>query len=1691
MRRIALLFYCVLVLSLGWAQAQSISFITQTSNTTTCGMPTGMGVIYQNLGVDTLRNVQVAVTLPTGVQYVPGSLVGPGFAELNISTLDSVIFSSTDLPPLRSDTFLILIQARCGAEDSAAVTNGVYVMHSMGTVFGNTIPYSILSPALSIQSVTPASFTGPLGANFQRCISVINGGYGAVSHFSVVLESAVSSLVQSGFTLTANGTPLFPVVSGDSMTLTFGPAQIQAIGDLDTLFEQNEVINFCFQVQVIDCIDLSTAISTSWGCDAVACETQTSGANVIVPALVPNVVTTDFYVENRCYGGGTPSLIKIVLRNTGTGPARDIVVDLWQGEPTGPSNGYISRLDSNNILLKSTLNGVTNISPFAVEVQSPGANLGCLGPNPLRRIKVRIPFLQPGERDTLIIEQFTCCKSWCANAPTVMQRTHYQVEYHDQCFTSNFVLPANIVTSWNFGRVISFTNSGLYDIPLGDSANYEIEHSDFRFFNFSPGGYAWVDVVVPPGLEVLTTPGTIRFEDVNGDLWNPYNVITSGDTVRAFFSLPQPGPFSLEKALFKFRMTNDCSGGPCSGGPKTVQYSIHQIADLSCGCKSLIGCHSFVVNSHCGICPTTCVNGGMLFTGFESYRKNYGLPDNDNNGLADGFGVIDMQRVRTRHLMLRDTLVTKFHGIVDTTALRPFWAEGFARSTITRGTSLTPVRYHVRIVDVSTNTTYNCNLAAPTFTTVGSTRTFSYNLSVASLAACLPPGFVYEVNDTVDVTAEYVVSNNIGSLVEAQTITNQFFLQPNGGGLQASCDNYSGGFVLVGYYYTSSGPDEFSANGCNNVTVTENYYLSIGNCCSNYAGGNIFDYEFRHWGIPQLARFYVPNGYSFVSASLRHYRTSGSQASVNTLLPITPVSISNDTIYFNLAAQFVNNGGTLVLGDDGYIGTVNVVLRPSCRVLPDIMQPVKYFWNFAPIPALTGPGSVAPTQNRVDSISYESPSLTINPTLPNAPGISSVVSWEFTLENNSNLASATNAWFALVSPSGLIVPTSVRYLFNNSLLTPVGGIYAIGTLPQDSARSYRITADYANCSPDSLRIVAGWDCNSIPANLGAYPCTLAEAWVYVQPQPSVLQATFATEPGPHGICDSLRVDVQVVSSQLARVKDILVGIGLPLSGGLTYSMGSAQMQYPLTAGFVSIPNPTIAGNLLTWDINTVNALISANDLPGTTRPDSNIFNLRFYLYTNCDMISGDRIRLRLDGNRGCGDALTPVLMLSDPIQIQGAVQPYVTHLTASAVDGPACPVGKTITINMVNAGATFTNAGDSLFVNLSPGYSYAGGFLSQLNAPSNTNPQVQSSPGGVRMGWEIPSALAVGDTMRFTFNVIAGDIVPCGTDIATVQTVTTQTLFCARTLTNCTASTQTGSTVLNLSIVRPNLNFSAFNSTIQPIVGGSTYTYTGTLQNTGPAIAPGVTVTVSFYCDNDNSNGYSPGDIAVGTYSTTAGITNGGTHNLSGNFFIPTGSCGLGNSIYALVVPNSGIGLCICDTASSNTNVILPVEWLSVTGEALPMENEVRWEVNLMPDHDYFVLQKLTTNGWNAISPRLSDRQSSFAWQDAAPLPVEYYRVQEADVNGQFHYSQQVEIVRDGFAEFLKVYPNPSRGTAFLQATAGANFRIYNAFGQVITEGTLPDGRPVEISTASMAAGMYLVEFRQGGRQATLRLIVE
>ncbi|HHG83692.1 MAG TPA: T9SS type A sorting domain-containing protein, partial [Bacteroidetes bacterium] len=823
-----------------------------------------------------------------------------------------------------------------------------------------------------------------------------------------------------------------------------------------------------------------------------------------------------------------------------------------------------------------------------------------------------------------------------------------------------------------------------------------------------------------------------------------------------------------------------------------------------------------------------------------------------------------------------------------------------------------------------------------------------------------------------------------------------------------------------------------------------------------------------------------------------NYRTSGTQSiSSTTVNPVTPVAINGDTVVFNLSPLFASGGGTIPLGDEGFYGTLLAHIQPSCGVVSDVMLPVKYLWDFEPIPQLIVPGSAPTLRAGRDSLSYEAPSITINPVLPTAPGIGSTISWDFTIENNSNTASADSTWFSLVSPSSLVIPISVVDLGSNMALSSVNGIYKIGQLRADSVRTIRVTANYTNCVVDSLQIIAGWDCDNYPANLAAYVCTPVASWLYIDPQPSVLQANLTVEPGPHGICDSLLVEIEVVSSQLAGIRDIGLQFGLPLSGGLTFSTGSAEMRYPQAGAFTGIADPVISGNTFSWDVNTINANIAANDLPGTVKPDSNSFLIRFYLYTNCNMISGDRLRLRITGDRICGDALLPVLLISNPIDIIGAVQPYQTLVAAQTANNSNCPISQTIAVEIINAGPGSTSSGDSIFVNLGTGYAFAGNFIGQVNPPLVGAPSVLAGPGGVRLGWESIAGVAAGDTMSFTFEIDIGDAAPCGPDIITVQTVTNQVLACVRTMSNCNAATQTGSFVLNVNIQRPDLSFSGFNSTIQPIGGGYDYNYSGTIQNAGTDILGGTTTTVEFYCDSDQSGGYSPGDMPLGTYSTTNGITGAMPHAFTGNLFIPLAACSDTNMIYGMIVPNSAGGYCICDTAIGNSNVVLPVEWLSLRGEALDPGNELTWMVNLLPGHAFFLVERQNAVGWEVISPQITAWQRRFTWLDTHPGKVETYRIRSTDQNGSRFYSASVEVVRETALNQIRVYPNPARQSVFLEASIGTQYRIHNALGQSMLKGKIATNQAQEVDISQLSHGVYMIEFRNENKLQTVRLVIE
>lgn len=1706
MKRLIYLLVGWLLLYCGSLNAQqSVTVSTVSSSLVQCGSPQPYQVTIHNAGSSPQSITSIQISLSSCVQYVAGSLSGSGITLGSVNTgLNQLTVSlSNSIPAGGNATLSMQVQAVCGSNCNSSMTHSVQVLYGGNTASSPPEYFTITMPSLSIINVTNQTVTTTVGSTITRCITVQSNGLGApLSGFTLSVQSDPNNLDDHAFRVSPNGPTISPNANGPTQTLTVGATEISAVGDQDALFESGESITICYDVEVLDCNNLNSSITASWGCGGQTCNSQSVQLTVIVPTVLPLLSSGSVYAENHCYGGGTPSIIKIVLRNTGAGPARDVVVDVWEGDQAVFIYDDLCAFNVGNIQLKHSTGGMVAISAYDTIT---GPTTPCSITRPQSRFKVKIPFIPGNTTDTLIVERYCCCKNTCP--PGVFRPLFYDVHYQNQCSTVNYSIQSLGITGYNIGRVSSFMHFGQPNLDA-TWQNYSIMHSDFRFFNMDPGGYAIVRFTVPACLQI--DAASIYFDyPTLGPNWLP-NTVTqpTANTIEAkfrFLSLDGYHP-NLEKVELKFRMRADCSAGPCAPspcgpGPKVVQYQILQVPNPSCTCEALIACYDLTVNTHCGFCPANCPDGGLMFLGFDARRQNYGPSDNNNDGIPDTPNLPNPNAMRWQCLVLNDILTTKFKGVVHTTSANPQWPSGIARSEITDGAYLTPISYTVRIVDHSSglvHTATSSNIPNPQVPNTNRRRfEFSLNPGNLNFTPALPQGFAYGQDDSIEVVADYRVNYNVSG-IEPESIINEFKML-DAGTLEAGCDSYRGDFYLVGYYFSCYGPDVYNVAGCDSVIVSENHYLSVGNCCNNYAGGNLFVNEYRFFARPQSAYLELPPGFACCGVRLDNRRTKGTFGQVYSAfrsVPFAATSLPNggtrinvdiDSHFLSTAGPNAGIGDTILDSDEGFYGTLRYCLLPSCAVTPNATLLLPHRVDFAPVPAFTGPGSAAPWDTDNDRIVYKAPTLSLSG-LTTVSGTASTVQWNFSLTNTSNVASAGNVWFALQTMQGQVIPLQVQANCSTTV-NPTGGIYQVGTLAPGAIRNYCITANYGSCNRDSLRIVAGWDCDGYPSSVAAYTCPTVKRMLYVDPAPTELQATITTSSDSMGICDTLDVELTISATQNGFVNGINLGITLPLSGGLTYVPGSTVMSYPASGPWTGVTNPILNANQLNWTIGALNTTLGFTGLPGALQTPSNTFKIRFRVIGNCNMVSGDRIRFVLNGIRTCGAPLPTLTLLSNPINITGASTPYSSTVTSTVTDTLACPMVKRITVTMVNNGPGATLSTDRIVVNFGAGYSYGGGFMGISNAPANTVPIPNTTVGGSSLTWNTPGGVPGGSTISFSFLVNVGNAVACGSDLVAVQALTNQTLYCARTNSNCTTSAvQTGWTSVGVNTTRPNLALDQLSMSLQPMGGPSShYHYSFRLQNAGMGVLQGATVPVQFYCDVDASCSYTPGDVFLFQRNYAGGIANGAQVIVSDTITVSGIPCPSGSRVVARVDPN----FCACGNAVNCTQLLLPVEWESISGEALPDANRITWTATIIPGHDHFVLERAAGNNWVDISAPIYGNQGSYAELDRNPNLLERYRVRAVDQDGRSSHSSIVEIIRDGGGFHPQVYPNPARRSVNLQAPAGTTYKLVSVVGQEVATGTFQGNAPQAVDISDLAAGVYQVEFRLGSNVTRMRLVVE
>ncbi|MGB3948280.1 MAG: gliding motility-associated C-terminal domain-containing protein, partial [Bacteroidia bacterium] len=1100
----------------------------------------------------------------------------------------------------------------------------------------------------------------------------------------------------------------------------------------------------------------------------------------------------------------------------------------------------------------------------------------------------------------------SCQNSYVINA--AWGRVHSQLFVTLQNNQSTAVLDSGETGTFNF-LVSSFVQQQPY--PSDGTAHWKIVYT------------------IPPCLSVVGGPAIYSSNGV--DVWNPSSVTNSNDTITAIFTGSVP-PFDLNQAQIKLNLKLLCNG--CAGGDGLVKINLSYIPSTSCGCEIALSCTNTTLTTLCStifvVIPepseSECYEG-MMLRNYSFKRTNYGLPDNEaggGNGIPDNSGSLNFSQIATDRVMFGDTIAESLHGKVRTSITNPTWQYCYASSSIQNGTLINFI--NVKLLIYRAGTLFaTCNNINPTIAISTTTKTFSYNLSAGVLVTngCVPSGFVYQNADSLVFVANYkVTTNTTGPIVQLMSF-NEFYVSsvatPSLPTDKKQCQLAVGQAYVLGYKFESKEDTYYTISNCDTAVLTQSYYLSIGPCCSNYDGGNLFPSEYRNWAHMNTLSVKVPAGYHFVSATVVEKRTAGVGVSVTSNpISVQPTNPDSTTLVFPVEQIYQGYGGSLQPSDDGFSGKLDVVIVPTCNVTPVISQGIKYDWTFSPTINIQGTGSFPSLVSTTsDYIIYNAPSVFLQATQSSLNAPDSIVTWDITISNPSNNSNAGNVWMSAPPVSGINI-IEVFDVDNNAVVPLSGNLYQLGTSLAATDRAFKVKGTYSSCNQDSIVLYAGWDCaGGYPVDVSSYPCTPQQITLTATPNLPAIDLFLINSPTLASLCDTNTYIIEGINFQAGTLYNPVFKTILP--PGTQIVSGSSQLLYPNNTSFVTIPNPTLeSGTIWAWNLAEINSIIDTNGLVGFVDTTKNSFQIKFKVVTNCNYTSGDALHFTFNGNAACGLNQSREI-LSNPLFINGATPLYSTNINLTTNFISPCANTSLMHVSITNNGPDPIGATDSITIELPIGVNYENAsFVGIHNSPTNTTPVQSQINNQNAIKWKLPSGVAAGDSIVFDFNYFGlPQESTCGISSFIAKTISISSVVCTATGNPCNIGVINGQDTLPVFTYKGYLTFNTPTAYAEPNPPADELAHISfNINNTGQSIFSEHNTIISYYNDTDGNGSLSNADIFI-TYDTlNALIPSNGNYLYNSSIVIPAGkACKL------IAVLDTAISFCSCEPTQIAINI--------------------------------------------------------------------------------------------------------------------------------------------------------------------------
>jgi hypothetical protein len=194
----------------------------------------------------------------------------------------------------------------------------------------------------------------------------------------------------------------------------------------------------------------------------------------------------------------------------------------------------------------------------------------------------------------------------------------------------------------------------------------------------------------------------------------------------------------------------------------------------------------------------------------------------------------------------------------------------------------------------------------------------------------------------------------------------------------------------------------------------------------------------------------------------------------------------------------------------------------------------------------------------------------------------------------------------------------------------------------------------------------------------------------------------------------------------------------------------------------------------------------------------------------------------------------------------------------------------------------------------------------------------------------------------------------------------------------------------------------------------------------------------------------------------------------------------------------NGLNQCASDPPQVFSTAVLPVDWVSFSGRALPGSGvRLDWSTINERDNLGFHVERFTDGDWSRIgfvAAVSTERAATFEYTflDEAPIiGSSTYRIAQEDYDGTISYSKMILIEFDAAIQSLKVYPNPAPDRLRLSGIdpeAEASVEIVDALGRVVrTARPYSPGQYIDLT--DLPARVYYITYRTATQRRSIQFL--